>query len=154
MGRCYLFTCSKCNYVARVAGQEDGGYNCWLATFVCRECRQLYDLATLVRLPAALALKTQAGAGSTYSRFPRKVAAADLKEIVPAQAYFSGEIVPGQPQLPDAILPTRLDPRWVQLQVQCPVARHHHLQSWRDPGRCPKCATYLDKSLVPFRIWD
>jgi hypothetical protein len=43
---------------------------------------------------------------------------------------------------------------WVQFGIRCPVSATHQVRLWNEPDKCPKCGVYLDKSALPFRIWD
>ena len=44
--------------------------------------------------------------------------------------------------------------KWIQFKICCPVSATHKVQIWNEPGKCPRCAHYLEKSAPPFRIWD
>ena len=44
--------------------------------------------------------------------------------------------------------------KWLDFKLECPVSPRHWVQSWSDPGKCPKCGIFLEKSVVPCRIWD
>ena len=43
---------------------------------------------------------------------------------------------------------------WQSHQPTCPVEGKHRVETWRDPGRCPRCGNYLEKNGLPFRVWD
>jgi hypothetical protein len=43
---------------------------------------------------------------------------------------------------------------WQKFDPTCPFEGKHRVQVWRDPGRCPRCGNYLEKSGLPFRVWD
>ena len=45
-------------------------------------------------------------------------------------------------------------PGWNTLETVCPVLARHRVEPWQDPGRCPRCGCHLEKSGLPFRIWD
>jgi hypothetical protein len=44
--------------------------------------------------------------------------------------------------------------RWVSFELQCPVSARHRVQPWNDPDKCPRCGVHLEKSALPFRIWQ
>ena len=44
--------------------------------------------------------------------------------------------------------------RWQQFKPQCPVSRSHRVQQWNDPDKCPRCGLFLEKNIIPYRIWD
>jgi hypothetical protein len=139
MGRSYCFECSKCGYRATVAGCADGGVSFEVQTIVCRECRDLRDVVTRVKQePSSGLSKTAAG------KRGRRV-----NRLLTGEAPPSFELVLNR--LPPAGA-KRL--RWVPYEICCPVSPLHRVQAWNDPGRCPRCGTYLDKSALPFRIWE
>ena len=51
MGRSYWFECVRCGYRAKVSGGSDRGLNVFVQTVVCRECKELFDAVTKLRLP-------------------------------------------------------------------------------------------------------
>jgi hypothetical protein len=34
------------------------------------------------------------------------------------------------------------------------VEGKHQIESWRDPGRCPRCGNFMEKMGLPFRLWE
>jgi Zn-finger nucleic acid-binding protein len=44
--------------------------------------------------------------------------------------------------------------RWLPFKPQCPVSTLHRIRSWNDPDHCPKCGVFLEKSALPYRLWD
>ena len=50
MGRSYWFECAKCGYRAKVSGRADRGITFFVHTILCRDCRELYDAVTRLRL--------------------------------------------------------------------------------------------------------
>ena len=44
--------------------------------------------------------------------------------------------------------------KWLPFKLQCPVSALHRVRSWNDPDRCPKCGIFLEKSALPYRLWD
>ena len=152
--RCYAFTCPHCEFMARVCGTVDHAANCFSITFVCHDCRTLYDLATHVRLPASLALKNRARDGTLQSRSPRTLEKPEFNSIVPENVHVGEIIINTRPTLPQGLLPHNTSLRWVELAPRCPVAAFHKIEPWTHPGRCPRCQIHLDRSLLPFRTMD
>jgi hypothetical protein len=68
-----------------------------------------------------------------------------------------------RPEIPPVVLrgssvnPKRGQPRplvWRKFKLACPVEPKHFVEAWNDPGRCPRCGNFLEKSGLPFRLWD
>lgn len=60
------------------------------------------------------------------------------------------------PEIPPAALkgsPARKKD-WEKPAPACPMEEKHRVETWRDPGRCPRCGNYLEKNGLPFRVWD
>jgi hypothetical protein len=60
------------------------------------------------------------------------------------------------PEIPPAALkgsPARKKD-WQKMSPTCPLSGKHRVEAWRDPGRCPRCGSFLEKSGLPFRVWD
>jgi hypothetical protein len=38
--------------------------------------------------------------------------------------------------------------------LHCPVSKNHSVHAWNDPGKCPRCGAFLEKSSLPYRLWD
>src|SRR5215831_14184587 len=51
VGRSYWFECSKCGYRTKVAGRADRGLSFFVQTIVCRDCKELYDAVSRVKVP-------------------------------------------------------------------------------------------------------
>ena len=45
-------------------------------------------------------------------------------------------------------------PEWKKIEPACPVSAQHHVEPWNNPGRCPRCGCWLERSGLPWRIWD
>ena len=136
MGRSYLFECSKCGYKTKVSGGADQGWDCHVQTVHCRECRTLYDAVVRLRIPHKPAVK---GILDPW-RMPASRLSAD---VPPAFTWVVG-------QLPFS--GTRFN--WVEFGIRCPVSATHQVRAWNEPGKCPKCGVYLEKSALPYRIWE
>ncbi len=140
MGRSYWFECSKCGYRAKVSGRADRGLHLFVQTIACRDCRHLYDAVVRLRI----------GADSIETR--KKIGPPKLQSL-------SERARPASPPAFEAALNRLLytggrRSRWVQFPLQCPVSVHHRIAPWNDPDKCPRCGLLLEKSAVPFRIWD
>jgi len=44
--------------------------------------------------------------------------------------------------------------KWINLKVCCPVSKSHGTRLWQGPGKCPRCGAGLERTLIPYRIWD
>lgn len=127
MGRVYMFTCPHCEYRAHVSGGQEEGFHCVTRTIKCCECRTLHDVTVRVRVAEA------------------EAAPAAKPELLPARNNL----------LPPMLLfgsPRRT--RWVELKLCCPVAAAHRIEVWVAPGKCPRCGTFLEREVLPYRIWD
>jgi hypothetical protein len=105
----------------------DSGVHCEVQTVVCRDCRELYDVFTRLRRDEL--------AGAKPARFP---------------GFF-------RPEIPPVILRDGSPGRrfiWQKFRLTCPVEVKHDVESWQDPGRCPRCGNFMEKNGLPFRIWD
>lgn len=132
MGRTYLFECPLCQYRAKISGGADSGLHCAIQTVVCRDCRELYDV------------------------FVRQRQFADAKEMIKFPGFFRPEIPPVVLQ-ESSFTPSREPARrliWKEFEMTCPVEPKHFVEAWKDPGRCPRCGTFLEQSGLPFRLWD
>ena len=140
MGRSYWFECSRCGYRATVSGCGDRGLDFFVQTVVCCDCKQLYDAVTRLRiaddsrfgLPKAGALRPK-----LINPFRR------LKTPPTFQSALN--------RLPH--LGVRCF-KWLLFKPQCPISALHRAQPWNHPGKCPRCGLHLEKSALPYRIWD
>jgi hypothetical protein len=144
MGRSYWFECPKCGYRVKVSGRPDRGVSLFIQTIHCRDCRELHDVVTRIRIPDEIqdaVLANLGGGGSRRLRLRGRFWAAN-----------------GPPSFQAALLrlactgSTRF--RWLDFELQCPVSPSHSVQSWSEPGKCPKCGAFLEKNAVPYRLWD
>jgi hypothetical protein len=127
MGRTYHFECPQCQYHATVSGGADSGVHCEVQTVVCRDCRELQDIFTRVR---------------------REESQIDRKPKFPG--FF-------RPEIPPVILADATGERrlvWQMHKPACPVDSKHEVEPWNDPGRCPRCGNFMEKSGIPFRQWE
>ena len=140
MGRSYWFECPKCGYRGKVSGRADRGLSFAVQTILCSDCKELYDAVTRLKVP-----DHWGGLGTLSelrkARFPKAHA-----RIASPPAFM-------------AVL-NRLPPagskrfRWLPFKLQCPVSAVHRVRSWNDPDFCPKCGIYLEKSALPYRLWE
>jgi hypothetical protein len=140
MGRIYLFTCPRCEYQAKVAGGPDEGFHCATQTILCRDCRALHDVVVRLRVAEAVDEARRRPAGAENESSPRRSPGPppDLATTVPLMLLFGGQ----------------KRTRWTQLKLRCPVSRLHWVELWSAPGKCPRCATHLERTGMPWRIWD
>ena len=140
MGRSYWFECSKCGYRATVSGRADRGLAFFVQTILCRDCKQLYDAVTRLRVP-----DESEGLGSF----------AGWRLVRSPNPYRSISSPPGFQSVLNRLPQTGVKRfRWLSFKIQCPVSALHHVRSWNEPDRCPKCGIYLEKEALPYRLWD
>jgi len=144
MGRSYWFECPKCSYRVKVSGRANRGVNLFVQTIQCRDCRELHDVVTRIRIPEEVrdAVRSSFCAGA----LPRlKLAGRSWAAKGPPsfQAALGRLSYAGF---------TRF--KWLDFKLQCPVSPSHSVQGWSEPGKCPKCGIFLEKNAVPYRIWD
>jgi hypothetical protein len=142
MGRSYCFECSKCGYRATVSGGTDCGVQFCVQTIHCRDCGTLYDAVTRLKVPSEATL---GGWRKTGGIAWPSTASVNRNQGSP-------------PSFADALsrLPNKGGKRyrWLQFELLCPNSRRHRVQVWNDPGKCPRCGVFLDKSVLPYRLWD
>jgi hypothetical protein len=51
------------------------------------------------------------------------------------------------------LLTGRVETRWQKYDLACVISPQHVVRPWKDPGACPKCGVYLERSAFPFRQW-
>jgi hypothetical protein len=136
MGRSYWFECSKCGYRAKVSGRAEGGVFFAVQTIVCRDCKELYDAVTRVKIPDGARAKP-AGAG------PGLAKPWSAKHPPTFMSALNRLTVTGERQF-----------RWLQFPLRCPAHSFHRVQPWNAPDKCPRCGVYLERASLPFRIWD
>jgi hypothetical protein len=135
MGRTYVFYCPRCEYVARVSGGADAGFHCATQTIVCTDCRALYDVPTKLRV---------AEESPTARPRPKKSLLAEVKPPLPSPVDPTNMLLFSEPPRT----------KWIQIKPRCPVAALHRVEDWTNPGKCPRCGTFLDRTVSPFRVWD
>jgi hypothetical protein len=138
MGRSYWFECSKCGYRAKVSGRADRGIDFFVQTIACQDCKALHDIVTKLKIP-----DDEPGLPSVFRRnkfflFQRNTNVPPDFETVLNRLPYRGV--------------KRF--KWVPFKLLCPLSTIHRVRAWNDPDRCPRCGTYLDRSAMPFRMWD
>ena len=142
MGRSYWFECSKCGYRAKVSGGTDRGFHVFVQTVACRDCKQLYDAVTRLRVP------DESSAKSMLSSWRRPV-------LQPVSQRRNTSTPPTFESVLNRLLYRgiwRL--KWVNFKLQCPVSHLHRVQSWNAPDKCPRCGLYLERDAMVYRIWE
>jgi len=132
VGKTYLFECPVCQYRTQISGGADSGYHCEIQTVICRDCRELYDV------------------------FIRQRRWSDSTDRVRFPGFYKPEVPPvvlrrgwqSQTSTPAASLV------WYETPPMCPVEAKHFVEAWNDPGRCPRCGNFMEKTGFPFRVWD
>jgi len=138
MGRSYWFECAKCGYRAKVSGRADRGLNLFVRTIVCQDCKQLYDAVTRIRVPDELP-----NGGLRQSNGKLRSLRDNLKQPPTFLGALNRLTVGGGQKF-----------KWLQFPAQCPVASFHRVKPWTDPDKCPRCGIYLEKNVLPYRIWE
>ena len=92
----------------------------------CRDCRELFDVFIRVR--------RRASADKAAAKFP---------------GFF-------RPEIPPVVLRDGTSARlvWQKFKPACPMEPRHFVEPWNDPGRCPRCGNFMEKSGFPYRRWD
>ncbi|HSU54235.1 MAG TPA: hypothetical protein VLT36_09270 [Candidatus Dormibacteraeota bacterium] len=140
MGRSYWFECARCGYRTKVSGRVDRGVDFWVQTVVCRDCRQLYDAVTRLRVPDQL---------------KEQRLRLGLRSLKPLNQRAASNGPPAFQTVLNRLSPTGIRYfKWVHFKAQCPVSKLHQVEEWNDPDKCPRCGIHLDKSALPYRIWD
>jgi len=140
MGRSYWFECAKCGYRTRVSGRADRGLYFFVQTILCRDCKELYDAVTRLSVP-------DRWNGLGASGWLRRARPLDTSSGIGAPPSFQTVL-------------NRLPPKgvkrfkWLSFKLQCPVSATHRVRSWNDPDQCPRCGVFLEKSALPYRLWD
>ena len=140
MGRSYWFECSKCGYRARVSGRADQGLRFVVQTILCHDCRELYDAVTRLKVP-----NEWGGLGNLGS----------LRRVRLSKAHPRNATPPTFQAVLNWLLPKGMGRhRWLPFEIQCPVSVMHRVRNWNSPDRCPRCGVHLEKSALPYRLWD
>jgi hypothetical protein len=136
MGRSYLFECPKCDYKATVSGGPDAGFEFSVQTTTCRDCRKLFDSVVRWRVP------------DDGLKIPSEFQRLRLRKSQP-------ETPPTLEAALNCLLPVGMRKfKWASFKIRCPVSPAHRVNPWNEPGKCPRCSTFMEKNALPFRYWD
>lgn len=149
MGRTYLYECVRCGYRAKAAGKEDRGQEFFVQSIVCTDCKEVYDAVVRVKMPQALRSSISIPPGIAARRGRRAGTARVATRNAAGRSAPKFEAMINRLPLLGA---QRY--RWVRFAPACPVSAFHRVAPWSDPGRCPRCGVYLERSALPFKIWD
>ena len=142
MGKTYWFDCSKCGYRAKVSGCADRGVSFCVQTIYCRDCNELLDAITRVKVPDDTRARLL---DRPFSWLRRKMAGSPQKT----------NVAPSFDTVLNRLAATGVRHfKWLRFKPQCPISSFHKVEPWTDPGKCPKCGAYLDRGALPYRIWD
>jgi hypothetical protein len=134
MGRTYLFECPRCEYRVAVAGGVERGLVCQVQTIRCRDCSALVDVPTRVRV--------------TGREVPRNPG---LGRPDAWQDQLRRRFMDWHLQLPVGVASRD---QWVALKLRCPVSPMHRIEPWTHPGKCPRCEVHMDRTVMPYRMWE
>ncbi|MCS7338052.1 MAG: hypothetical protein NZ739_07425 [Verrucomicrobiae bacterium] len=137
MGRSYMFECPRCYYRAIVAGGLDSSFHCWVQTIVCYDCKALHDVPVRVRVRIEEPHGTSAASQTRSSILMPRTEVPEVSNL-----------------LNRLFVTLAKEFRWVNYKLRCPKSDTHRIEPWREPGKCPRCNTQLERSLTPYRIWD
>jgi hypothetical protein len=142
MGRTYLFECSRCGFRAHASGRADKGFTLSVQTIFCRDCKNLYDAVTRLKLP------------ELPPNQPRK-ATPKLRDSNLLKHQLKPNAAPTfQAALNRLAFPGARRFKWVEFKIRCPISPTHRVQIWNELDKCPKCGMPLEKHPLPYRIWD
>jgi len=125
MGQTYIFECLKCMYHTKVVGGRAEGLDFILQTILCRECKEVMDAVTSAKVPAEQSVSDVLSQPPSVDQLMRR--------------------------LP---LTGRMETRWAKFDIACAVSPKHMVRPWNDPGVCPKCGVFLERSGNVFRQWS
>ena len=121
-----------------VAGRADRGVDFHVQTIFCRDCKQIYDAVTRLRVSLPNQLRPM---GLRREQIVNR-------QLAPKDA----------PNFADAL--SRLpvtgngNASWVRYPLRCPVSPLHKVEAWTERDKCPRCAYPLEKNPLPYRIWE
>ncbi len=107
-------------------------------------------------------VKVSGGADAGVDCEVQTVVCHDCRELfdvftrVRRRATVGEKFKPLHPEIPPLQLRSApaSPPGWKTVVLACPVSDRHQVETWKDPGRCPRCGCFLQKSGLPFKIWD
>jgi len=140
MGRSYSFECTRCGFRAKVSGGADRGLNFFVQTILCRDCKELYDAVVRLRVPDEMREQRlwNGLCRPKSTRFHRPPATAPGFQAALNRLSYRG---------------VRFF-KWLDFKPQCPTSSFHRVEQWNERDKCPRCGIELEKSALPYRIWD
>jgi hypothetical protein len=131
MGRTYVFECTKCGCKAKVSGRPERGVRFAVNTVSCKQCKQLYDVITRLKLPQPGDREIDDEPPAEELKPPAFESVVNRLSLVKAKKY-----------------------RWVAFELHCPRSPGHQVHAWKDPGKCPRCGIFMERSALPFCLWE
>ena len=65
------------------------------------------------------------------------------------------EAAPTFERVVSRLISERTDLVWHHYEPKCPVSADHAVKKWeQQPGKCPRCDSFMEPSALPFRVWD
>jgi hypothetical protein len=122
-----------------VSGCADRGFHFSVQTILCRDCKELYDAVTWLKIPAEI--KSKPLFGLQHQRFHRQGHVADAPPAF--DSVLNRLLFAGARKL-----------HWLQFKIRCPVSPAHRVRIWNEPDKCPRCGFPLERNTMPFRIWE
>ena len=117
---------------------------CHVQTIVCRDCQQLYDAVTRLKVAEEATAPRRGlrlnGFGLERGRGPN---ARPLNGPPTFQAAVNRLTITGAKRF-----------KWVQFKLECPVSAAHRVDAWNEPDKCQQCGIHLEKNVLPYRIWE
>ncbi|MGB1054453.1 MAG: hypothetical protein ACPHDL_01575 [Limisphaerales bacterium] len=154
VGRMYRFQCDRCGYrVDSIGGQLQGpGFE--LITIDCRHCRRLFDVLSKIELLRPISERVFRPSTSLAWTLPPS----RWSQVEQHMGLVTGSLTRKRDfryrlkaHTPLVKRPTQTI---YQLVIECPRKASHPVRKWQEPGRCPKCADYLQRGAMPYREWD
>jgi len=149
MADIYTFRCPGCGYEARVAGSPVVAALHYYETVVCKDCKELRDLAFAVRAndpERGESAGDQAGEpddpvlDDLWAQYYR-----EFEEARDEQRPVNVRLID---DLHTAILTQQAAAKlsgFKKLDPKCPKSGQHVWESWRHPGPCPKCGETMER---------
>jgi hypothetical protein len=130
MGRTYVFECQECGYCAKVAGGTAEGIEFAVQTIHCVDCRKLQDAVMYAAMPI-------------------------IDPFVGGQEPKGKSMPPPLTKLMTRLpFASRLATRPQKFELACAASPDHRIRVWNQPGKCPQCGVFLERSGFPFAQWD
>ncbi|MBN1319662.1 MAG: hypothetical protein JXA87_02370 [Thermoleophilia bacterium] len=157
MADIYTFRCPGCGYEARVAGGPTATSMHYYETIVCRDCKELRDVAFAVRDDDGKG----GGPAASQAEEPGDPVLDDLwaqyyREFEEAKDTHRPVNVRLIEDIHAAMLAQQAmlkQSNFRKLDAKCPKSAEHAWESWRHPGPCPQCGKTMERGhWVPGKI--